>query len=78
MNHNVVKQKDDRGFQADLARKMGMSRQAISIYLSGNRIPGPQMAKKLEQATGISRLAWMYPEEHDNPMLRAEKNSEPD
>lgn len=55
--------------QSDIARRMGMTRQAVNAYLTGKRRPGPGMAKKLEEATGIERAAWMYPDEHHNPML---------
>ena len=56
--------------QVEIAQKIGTTRQAVQAYLSGNRRAGPRMAKKLEKATGIDRLAWMYPGEMDNPYLK--------
>lgn len=72
-----VNQKDNRGFQADLARRMGITRQAVCIYLSGKRTPGRRMAKKLEEATGIPRLSWMYPETYHNPLLPDRSTTDP-
>jgi|GEM_PF-5405513 plasmid maintenance system antidote protein VapI len=69
-----VNQKHDRGFQADLARRMGITRQAVSIILSGKVSIGKKMAKRLEEATGIPRLSWLYPETYHNPML-SDRNS---
>lgn len=68
MKKASVNKKDDI-CQAEMARRMGISRQAVSVYLTGKRTPGPRMAKKLEEATGISRHIWMYPDEHHNPLL---------
>jgi hypothetical protein len=34
------------------------------------------MAVKLEQATGVSRLAWLYPHEFENPLIKANSNTD--
>lgn len=67
VNENVTNR--ERGFQADLARRMGISRQAVHEILSGKRVPGYRMAVKLERATGVPRLAWMDPNQYHNPLL---------
>lgn len=59
-----------RGEQSDLARRLGISRQAVHEILAGKRVPGSKMSKKLEAATGIPRACWMYPEEFPNPMIK--------
>lgn len=61
--------------QSDIARRMGMTRQAVNAYLTGKRRAGPRMAKKLEEATGIARNAWLYPDEHHNPLLAGENGN---
>jgi transcriptional regulator with XRE-family HTH domain len=59
-----------RGSQADLARRMGMSRQAVHEILSRKRTPGYKLSVKLEQATGVPRLSWMDPDTYPNPLIK--------
>jgi transcriptional regulator with XRE-family HTH domain len=57
--------------QNDIAREAKITPAALSLILTKNRIPGPQTAKRLEQATGINRLVWMYPDEFGaNPLMK--------
>lgn len=67
---NVNQKYNKRGFQSDLARRMGITRQAVNKILNGKRIPGGKMAKKLEDATGIDMRTWMFPDEYHNPLIR--------
>ena len=55
--------------QTELAKKLGVSRQYVASVLSGKIRVGANMAKKLEEATCVNRLAWMYPDEYPNPMV---------
>jgi plasmid maintenance system antidote protein VapI len=53
-----------------LARQVGVSVKHIWCILNCKSRPSPNLAKKLEQVTGISRLCWLYPEEYPNPYVR--------
>lgn len=53
-----------------LAEKVNASKPFIFRVLTGQRSPSPKMAARLEKATGIPRLAWLYPDEFENPMIR--------
>jgi len=46
------------------ARKAGLSPSSVSLIVSGKRRASADAAKRLEQATGIGREAWLYPDEH--------------
>ena len=59
-----------------LARKVGVSVKHIWSILNGKSNPSPELAKKLEQVTGISRLCWLYPEEFPNPYIKSKKGCE--
>lgn len=48
--------------QADLAKKLRVSRSLISFYLSGQRQPGREMARRISNLTGIPVLELLYPE----------------
>lgn len=41
------------------AQRIGVSRDAISKLVNGNRIVSPEMAVRLEAATGIDAKTWM-------------------
>jgi hypothetical protein len=41
----------------------------VTKILRRERRPSPSLARELEQVTGISRLAWLYPDEFHNPMI---------
>ena len=64
--------------QAELAKKLGTSKQYLSAILTGRTRVGADMAKKLEKATGIPRLSWIYPSEYHNPMIKLADNGEVD
>jgi len=48
----------------------------IAKILRGDRRPSPELAKKLEQVTGVSRLAWLYPDEFYNPYIKPKSNKQ--
>jgi transcriptional regulator with XRE-family HTH domain len=70
MNSPDVNKKLDKGFQSDLARRMGITRQAVSEIFTGKRIPGGKMAKRLEEATGVPHSCWLYPDIYPNPLIK--------
>ena len=62
--------------QSDIAKAINISRQAIHNIIKGRRRPSPELAKKLEQVTGVSRLAWLYPDEFYNPYIKPKSNKQ--
>ena len=40
--------------QEDLAQKLGCSRQNVSQYICGNRVPGLDMVERFAEALGIA------------------------
>lgn len=60
----------------EIAEQVGASRPFILNILNGHRSPSALMAVKLEQATGVSRLAWLYPHEFENPLIKANSNTD--
>jgi hypothetical protein len=46
-----------------------ISRRYLDYILSRKRRPSPDLAKDLEQATGIDRRSWLWPDEFPNPYL---------
>ncbi len=65
----------DKGWrQAEFARRAGLTRNAISVYLRGDSLPSPDSLQKLAQALGVKadELLPNYKEtaiERDNPEL---------
>lgn len=55
----------------EISKRSGLSQSYISDVLTRRRRPSPEVAKVLESATGISRLAWLYADEYDNPLINA-------
>jgi transcriptional regulator with XRE-family HTH domain len=53
----------------EIAMQTGCTRQFIDFICIGKRRPSPQLAAVLEKVTGIDRLAWLYPDEHENPYV---------
>ncbi len=53
----------------EIARKTGLTRQHIDFIMTRKRQPSPKLAAELEKITGISRCAWLYPDEYPNPMI---------
>jgi len=49
----------------DIAEKVGISPTHISDIIHGRKRPSPDLALKLEKVTGVSRLAWLYPDEYE-------------
>ncbi len=59
-----------------IAIKAGCSTSALSDIINRRRTPSRRLAARLEKETGINRLAWLYPDEHPNPMLHPLKNAD--
>lgn len=51
--------------QAELARKLGVSAQAVSAWLSGAAMPRPEKMAQIESLLGIPMRAWT---EHEEPV----------
>jgi transcriptional regulator with XRE-family HTH domain len=50
---------DRRGFnQVEGAKYLGISEPYMSMFLSGRRVPGRDLAVKLERLTGIPVASW--------------------
>ncbi|MFV0422217.1 helix-turn-helix domain-containing protein [Oleidesulfovibrio sp.] len=50
--------------QIEIAKKTGLAQSFISSILRGVRRASPKAAARLEEATGVHRLFWMYPGEY--------------
>ena len=46
---------------AELARKLGVSPQAVSGWIKGKAVPAPEKLRALEDVTGIPMRAWTEP-----------------
>lgn len=55
--------------QNEIAFRSGHHQSTISKILNGDRMPSSQMAVDLELATGVCRMAWVFPEKHFNPYI---------
>ena len=55
--------------QTEIAKRSGVSQQQISYVLRGDRVPSQKTALALENATGVCREAWLWPERHYNPYM---------
>ena len=44
-----------------LAAQVGVRQSYISDLLNRKKRPSPEVAARLEKATGIHRLSWLYP-----------------
>lgn len=47
--------------QSDLARTLGVSQQAVSAWLHGRALPGPERMAVIEQLLGIPMRDWVVP-----------------
>lgn len=66
---------EDRGWsQADLARKVGVSRSAVTRWIAGQRQPGSKTIEKLLKLAPIEVL--FDPEEGDSLDLASRKDSD--
>lgn len=48
---------------AELARRLGVTPQAVSGWIKGKAIPSPKMLRALEDVMGIPMRAWTEPVE---------------
>lgn len=55
--------------QKSIARRAGIHESALSMIINRKRRATPEVAAKLEEATGVDRRAWMYPDEFENPYI---------
>lgn len=53
-----------------LAQKTNRSEATISRWLNRSRKISTEDARELERITGVPRLAWLYPDEYDNPYFK--------
>jgi transcriptional regulator with XRE-family HTH domain len=56
--------------QYELADVVGTTPSMISYILRHERSPSVPMAEALEEATGVCREAWLFPERHFNPYFK--------
>lgn len=61
--------------QRTIAKTAGIPESLLSLILNGKRKATPTVAAKLEKATGIKRLCWLYPDEYQNPLIRLSDNA---
>ena len=59
------------GEKTKIAIKAKCSPQMICDISKGRRRPSPELARRLEAATGIKAEAWIWPREHKNPFIKA-------
>ncbi len=64
------------GEQKKIAQSVGVTSSQIGYVLRGKSRPSPELAARLEQVTGISRLAWLYPDEYPNPLINQKRSHE--
>lgn len=55
--------------QQEIAKASGLSQSYIHYVLKGDRTPSLNTAEHLEEATGICREAWLWPDRHHNPYM---------
>ena len=53
-----------------IAKLAGVSQATISQIRLGRKRPSPNLAKRLEEITGIPHDVWLYPEEFKNPFVK--------
>lgn len=51
--------------QREFAQKFGITREHLNALINGRKRPSPEMALRMEAATGIGRSVWIFgsPEE---------------
>lgn len=54
----------------EIALRAGLDRSVVSRILSRERCPTPETARRLEMATGVPRVAWIWPDEYYNPYFK--------
>ena len=68
-----LKEKD----REDFALKIGTTKNYLNLLACGSRRPSPELALKIEQATGkqVTRLELLYPDSDADPDSPIPKNS---
>ncbi len=61
--------------QVEISKKTGLAQSFISSILRGMRRASPKAAARLEAATGIHRLFWLYPGEYDEAGKKKEQQA---
>lgn len=56
--------------RTELAKKINTSLRHVDYILRGERRPSPDIAKQLEEETGVDRRAWLWPDEFENPHIK--------
>lgn len=69
-NSKPIASPHNRGYQSEIAKLLNVSRQRINDIFTGKIGVGKKMAKRLEVATGIPVLSWLYPETYHNPLVK--------
>jgi hypothetical protein len=57
----------------ELSIKLGRHQSTIVRWFNRDRGVSAEEAKKLEAATAVPRLAWLYPDEFENPYMKVKK-----
>lgn len=57
----------NRGEITNMAYFLGITRKHLSLVIHGHKRPSVELAKRLEEVTGVDRRAWLWPDEFPNP-----------
>lgn len=63
--------------QVDLAKRLKITPQHMNDIIKRRRRPSVDLAEKLEEATGIDRRCWVWPDQFPNPMILTPDTSHP-
>lgn len=55
----------------EIVVKTGKTQKYIGYIFDRKRRPSPELARQLEQITGIDRRAWLWPDEFPNSLLNS-------
>lgn len=55
--------------QIDLAKLLEITPQHMNDIIKRRRRPSVDLAKRLENITGIDRRAWIWPDDFSNPLI---------
>lgn len=58
------------GEQANLARQIGITPRHMNDIIKRRKKPSRKLSERLEAQTGISAEAWLFPDKHQNPLLK--------
>ena len=53
-----------------IVTEVGITLSMLNMIFAGKAKPSPRVARLLEKATKIDRLAWLYPEEYPNEHIK--------